>query len=156
MAVWSIASTAGPLLGGVFSQTISWRYCFWINLPVTGIAFLLLIFCLDVHSPNTRLLDGLKALDWAGTFCLLGFVVLLLLGLEFGGEIFPWNSTQVICLITVGAVMAVFFVISEKWLAKYPIFPPRLVHQRSNIASIFIGFAHSFVCVFLLPLLLIR
>ena len=146
MVVWSFASSMGPLLGGIFSQTISWRFCFWINLPVTAIAFVLLATCLDVHNPRTKVIDGLKALDWAGTVCLLGFVLMLLLGLEFGGEIFPWNSTKVICLIVFGLLMAGLFAYSEAKIAKYPILPPQLGTNRSIPASLVIGFADSFVC----------
>jgi len=70
---------------------------------------------------------------------------MVLLGLDFGGVTFPWNSPKVICLIVFGVVMSVFFIFSEKRLAKYPLIPPDLFSARSNIASLVVTFAHGFV-----------
>lgn len=65
------------------------RWCFWINLPISGSAFLLILLFLDVHDPKTKLGDGVKAVDWFGSLSILGLMLMLLLGLEFGGAIFP-------------------------------------------------------------------
>ena len=70
-----------------------------------------------------------------------------LIGLDFGGATFPWNSPKVICLIVFGLLMAVFFFFSEAKLAKYPLIPLALFKQRSNIASLAVGFVHGFVSI---------
>jgi hypothetical protein len=103
--LWAIAGGTGPILGGAFSQTLGWRqvkpvdsiciannssrWCFWINLPISGSAFLLILGFLDVHNPKTKIRDGIKAVDWFGSLTILGLMVMLLLGLEFGGAVFP-------------------------------------------------------------------
>lgn len=84
--MWTVAAGIGPLLGGLFSQHLSWRWCFWINLPITGLAFILMAGFLNVHSPKTRFLEGVRAMDWGGTFLLLACVLMLLLGLQLGGD----------------------------------------------------------------------
>jgi hypothetical protein len=89
--------------------------------------------------------EGIKAVDWFGIFSILGLTLMLLLGLDFGGGTFPWNSPKVICLIVFGALMSVFFIFSEAKLAKYPLMPLELMRHRSNIASLLVCFIHGFV-----------
>ena len=143
--IWAIAGASGPLLGGVFTEFISWRWIFWINLPISGTAFLLLFFFLDVHNPRTPLVVGMKAVDWFGTLTILGLMVMLLLGLDFGGTEFAWKSPTVIGLIVAGGCMGGFFLWSEKSLAKYPLMPLGVFRSRSNVACLLIAFFHDFV-----------
>jgi MFS family permease len=143
--VWVIAGGVGPVLGGVFTERLSWRWNFWINLPISGTTFILLLIYLDVHNPKTPVLDGLKAIDWFGSLSIIGLVLMLLLGLEFGGATVPWNSPRVICLIVFGALMSVAFVYSEKRLAQYPLMPLKLFANRSNAASLLVTLWHGMV-----------
>lgn len=146
--MWAVAGGVGPVLGGVLTQYASWRWIFWINLPVTGLTFVLLGVFLDVHNPRTGFAEGMKAIDWFGSFSILALTLMLLLGLNFGGVTFPWSSPKVICLVVFGTLMSVFFVYSEKRLARYPIMPLRLFHHRSNIASLLVCVFQGFVCEF--------
>ena len=143
--MWALASGIGPILGGVFAQGLGWQWIWWINLPLSGAAFVLLLIFLNVHNPRTKVSDGLKALDWAGTLSILGVTLMLLLGLEFGGETFPWDSPRVICLIVFGGLMTLIFVFSEKKLAKYPLMPLSIFGNRSNMGCLMLDFIHSFV-----------
>ncbi|KAJ5225696.1 Efflux pump dotC [Penicillium chermesinum] len=155
--MWAVAGGIGPLLGGAFSEYVTWRWNFWINLPVSGIAFVLLIFFLDVHNPKTGMMAGVKAIDWFGSLSVLGLTLMLLLGLDFGGETFAWSSPQVICLIIFGALCSLLFIYSEKRLAKYPLMPLGIFARLSNIATLAVAFAHGFVFIageYYLPLYL--
>jgi EmrB/QacA subfamily drug resistance transporter len=145
--MWVLAGSTGPLLGGALTQFLSWRWCFWINLPVCGIAFVLLLLFLDVHNPRTKLSEGVMAIDWFGTLAILAVTLLLLLGLDFGGAIFPWNSPKVICLTVFGTLMIGFFLFSEKRLAKYPLMPLSMFENWSNNAAFLLAFAHSMVAI---------
>ncbi|KZF26158.1 DNA repair protein RAD50 [Xylona heveae TC161] len=145
--VWALASALGPVLGGVFTEKVSWRWCFYINLPLDGAAFIIIFLFLDIHTPKTPFLAGLKAIDWLGSLSIIGGTLMFLLGLEFGGVTFPWSSATVICLIVFGLVVAVFFVLNEWKLAKYPVMPVRLFKHRSNVAALCVCFVHGMVFI---------
>ena len=70
---------------------------------------------------------------------------MLLLGLNFGGAAFPWDSAKVICLIAVGALMIILFVFNEGRLARYPIMPLAVFRRKSNVACLAVGFIQHFV-----------
>ncbi|KAL4913827.1 major facilitator superfamily domain-containing protein [Aspergillus aurantiobrunneus] len=141
---WTIAGALGPVLGGSFTESITWRWIFWINLPVCGTAFVLLILFLDVHNPKTPIIDGIKAVDWFGSFSILAISIMVLLGLDLGGDTFPWDNPKVICLIVFGSLMSIAFIYSEKRLAKYPLMPLHIFKSRSNIACFLVDFTHGF------------
>jgi hypothetical protein len=80
-------------------------------------------------------------------FCTaLGVTLTLLLGLEFWGVIFPWNSVKVICLLVFGLVIGGCFLYNEAKFARYPVMPLRLFKFKSNIAALLVGFLHGVVC----------
>lgn len=143
--MWCLAGGVGPILGGVFTELVTWRWNFWVNLPISGFTFVLLLVFLDVHNPRTKAMAGIKAIDWAGSLSILGLTLMLLLGLDFGGVIFAWSSPKVICLIIFGCLMSVFFVLSEKKFAKYPLMPTRLFSHTSNVACLVVTYCHGFV-----------
>lgn len=141
--VWVLAGTTGPLIGGALSEYASWRWCFWINLPFCVAAFFVILLLLNVHNPRTKLGDGLRAVDWFGTISILGVTLMLLLGLEFGGVTYPWNSPKVICLLVFGTLMIGFFLYSEKCLAKYPLILLSVFEGKVNIAIVVVTLTHS-------------
>ncbi|KAL8933684.1 MAG: hypothetical protein Q9211_005645, partial [Gyalolechia sp. 1 TL-2023] len=145
--VWALAGGIGPILGGVLTELASWRWIFWINLPCSALAFVLILGYLDVHNPKTTVSDGMKAIDWFGSISVVGLTVMLLLGLNFGGTTFPWDSAKVICLIVFGCLMSVLFIISEQKLAKYPLMPLDLLQDRSNVMALIANFVHGFVFI---------
>lgn len=134
--VWAVAGGVGPVVGGALAQLVDWRWIFWINLPVCGLTFVLLAIFLDVHNPRTTAKNGLKAIDWLGSLTVLGFVLMLLIGLDLGGTVFPWGSTRIITLIVFGCFMGVLFILTEKRFARHPLIPMQVFAKPSNAASL--------------------
>lgn len=143
--VWAVASAIGPVLGGVFTSEVTWRWCFYINLPICGVAMLLLFFTLKLHNPRTPVRKGLLAVDWLGSLTLVGGTVMFLMGLELGGVSHPWSSPTVLCLIIFGLLVVAIFCVIEWRVAKHPIVPLQLFRGRSNVACLAVAFFQSFV-----------
>ncbi|KAI0018444.1 major facilitator superfamily domain-containing protein [Xylariomycetidae sp. FL0641] len=149
--VWAAGSAVGPVLGGLLTLHVGWRWCFWINLPIGGVVFLVLLLFLNVSNPRTPILAGLKSIDWLGSVLVIGSVLMVLLALDFGDVVFPWSSTTIICLIIFGAVVLGLFILNEWKYAKEPIIPLHLFTSKSSAASyavyscnfyVFIGLAY--------------
>lgn len=145
--VWAMAGGVGPILGGVFTEKVTWRWCFYVNLPISGVGMLVLVFVLKLQNPRTPLWAGLAAVDWLGVITIVGGTLMILLGLEFGGVTFPWDSATVICLLVFGALVVGLFVVVEWKFAKYPIIPLSLFKVRSNIASLGVTCCHGLVFI---------
>ncbi|KAF3063160.1 hypothetical protein CFAM422_010105 [Trichoderma lentiforme] len=145
--LWAISCAAGPVIGGALAEKVSWRWCFYINLPCSGLALVLLIFLLDIQSPPVRFK--------AGSLAVSGSTVMILMGLNFGGVTQPWDSVMVVCLIVFGVVICALFVIFEWRHAKRPLVPLQILQNRSNVASLLVCFTHGMVFisgVYFLPL----
>ncbi|KAK6833144.1 MFS-type transporter [Apiospora arundinis] len=154
--VWAVAAALGPVLGGVFTQKLSWRWCFWINLPFEGVSLAVLFVVLKVDWPNVGFLEGLKSLDWIGSIMIVGGTIIFLYGLETGsGGQAPWASAQVICLIVFGILLLITFFLYEARLAKNPMIPMRIFNSVTNVASFATFCMHSFIFIsydYFLPL----
>ncbi|KAI0506913.1 multidrug resistance protein fnx1 [Xylaria bambusicola] len=146
-AVWALASAIGPILGGVFTSKVTWRWCFWINLPFSGLGFVILFFVLKLHNPRTPVRQGLAAIDWLGSVLIIGATLQLLFGLEFGGVTYPWKSVPVIALIVFSIVTFGVAILVEKYVAEYPVIPLRLFKSRRNLAAFAICFVHGLVFI---------
>ena len=91
-----------------------------------AIVFLVLLFFLKVPSPDTPVLAGLKAIDWTGSFLIVGGALMVLYGLTSGDVTHPWSSATVVCLIVAGSVAVAIFFVNEWKVAANPIIPLRL------------------------------
>ena len=127
------------------TEKASWRWIWWINLPCSGVAILVLLLFLRLPHSKSPIVGGIKSVDWLGSLSVLGLTIMLLLGLQFGGVSFPWKSPTVICLIIFGFCMIAVFLFCEAKVARYPVMPLALFRQRSNVAALLVCFFHGFV-----------
>jgi EmrB/QacA subfamily drug resistance transporter len=138
-AVFGLSSVIGPLAGGFAVDSLSWRYIFYINLPL-GIAALIVTNRV-LHLPMKK---RQVVIDWWGALLLVAGVSCILLGTQSGGTDYPWGSWQIIGLFVLGVVVLAGFVLREK-LAPEPILPLVLFKMQifsvANIISFVSGVA---------------
>ncbi|CAN5399069.1 N/A [soil metagenome] len=146
-AVFAVSSVIGPLLGGLFTDTLSWRWVFYINLPIGALA--LMAISTRLHLPVTK---SPHKVDYAGASLLATGVVSLLLATVWGGIDYPWGSWQIISLFVTSVVAGLLFVVREHY-AKEPIIPLELfkneVFRVSTILSLLIGIVMFGALIFL-------
>ena len=133
-AVFASSSVIGPLLGGFFVDQASWRWCFYINIPL-GLAALVVTNRV-LKLPFTR---RKVSIDWAGAGLLVAGVSALLLAVQSGGRDFAWTSPQLLGLVGVGILLIVGFVFRQR-VAAEPILPPRLFRNDIFRVASSIGF----------------
>ncbi|RFU34755.1 hypothetical protein B7463_g1535, partial [Scytalidium lignicola] len=148
MACLAIGQTIGPIIGGLLTTYVSWRWCFYINLPMGAVVVIPL--GLFVKLPVTRLttskltvIQRVLSIDLIGFFGFAAACVMFLLGLEWGGDTYPWNSSTVIGLLCGG--LAAFACLGGWFVYKgdSALIPPRLMKNRINLALFLTAFLQS-------------
>ncbi|MFF3836649.1 DHA2 family efflux MFS transporter permease subunit [Streptomyces sp. NPDC001930] len=138
-AVFGTTSVLGPLLGGVFTQQLSWRWVFYINLPIGIVALFVIATVLHIPVRSTR-----HTIDYLGTFLIASVATCLVLVASLGGTTWAWGSAQIIGLAVLGAVLLVLFIQVERRAAE-PVLPLKLFRIRTfslvAVISFVIGFA---------------
>ncbi|PGH11289.1 hypothetical protein AJ80_07188 [Polytolypa hystricis UAMH7299] len=158
-AVYAVASVVGPLLGGVFTDNLSWRWCFYINLPVGGVSAAIIFFFFKAPPAakpvQAPLKEKLLQMDLLGTFTIMAAVVCYLLALQWGGVTKPWSHRDVVGTLVGFSVLVILFIVIEWQLGDRALLQPRLFKQRNVLLScLFIGFGVGpmFILIYYLPI----
>ncbi|WEH42081.1 MFS transporter [Streptomyces sp. AM 2-1-1] len=138
-AVFGVTSVLGPLLGGLFTEHLSWRWVFYINLPIGVVALVVIAAVLHIPVRRTK-----HTIDYLGTFLIAAVATCLVLVASLGGTTWGWGSAQIIGLAVLAAVLLVAFVTVERRAAE-PVLPLKLFRIRTfslvALISFVIGFA---------------
>ncbi|OTA99046.1 hypothetical protein M426DRAFT_76619 [Hypoxylon sp. CI-4A] len=142
-AMYGVASVAGPLLGGVFTSKVSWRWCFYVNLPIGGVAIAIIVLLLDLPSPKNApktIGEQIARLDPLGTLFFFPGIVCLLLALQWGGSTYAWSNARIIVLLVVFGLCMIVFVGIQRWKGDSATVPPRIFLQRSILSAVWFIF----------------
>lgn len=146
-AVFGATSVLGPLLGGLFVDHLTWRWVFYINLPIGLVALVVIAAVLRIPARSSK-----HTIDYLGTALIASVATCLVLVASLGGTTWAWASSQIIGLAVLGAVLLVAFVLVERRAAE-PVLPLKLFRIRTftlcSVISFIVGFAMFGAMVYL-------
>ncbi|KAI9066141.1 MFS general substrate transporter [Trametes sanguinea] len=144
---WGFAAAIGPAIGGSLAEKASWRWLFYLNLPLSGVAFVLVALFLRVRTPGGSLKEKMARIDWIGNFLIIAGTTLALVALTWGGIQFPWNSAHVIAPLVVGGVFVFVFFVYELFVPNEPTLPFDVLANITCLSGYLSTFFHGVVSI---------
>lgn len=143
-AIECVAISIGPLLGGAIAETLGWRWCFWLLLPLAGLSIIITILFLGngegVARPILTLEEKIRRLDLPSLALFIPAIVCLILGLQWGGTYYPWSNWRVFVLFIISGCFLFAFGVNQYRKGEEATVPPRIFLTR----TVLFGSLYSF------------
>ncbi|PWY71019.1 MFS general substrate transporter [Aspergillus heteromorphus CBS 117.55] len=148
-AIFGVGSALGPPIGGVIVQYISWRWVFYINLPIAGLTLAMQFLFLQVaFVRRTSIRQKLRSLDWVGNAIIVAAVVSILIALSWANTRYPWSSWRIIVPLVLGFVgLGIFAAWESSPYCIQPTIPPKMFANRTSAAALIITFLMSMLTI---------
>jgi MFS family permease len=137
---WGLGTVLGPIIGGAFAgSSATWRWAFYINLCIGGFFAPVYIFLLPSFDPRPGVpqLKRLREIDVIGSILILGAFLSLIMGINFGGLVYAWNSGSIIALFVVSGILFIIFGLQQVFTLftteENRIFPVQFVYSRTMV-----------------------
>ncbi|KID83329.1 Major facilitator superfamily domain, general substrate transporter [Metarhizium guizhouense ARSEF 977] len=142
-----LGAASGPFVAAGLIRTGagSWRWAFWVPSIAASCCFGLLLFLLPLKPVSGNWKEKIRKIDWLGVVTSVAGTVLIMMAINSGGSLWPWDSAKTISTLTIGIFLLLGFIAVEAFVAKFPIIPLRLFKQRSSSLLLLMGILHDFV-----------
>ncbi|OKL55999.1 hypothetical protein UA08_08789 [Talaromyces atroroseus] len=137
-AMNALGNGLGPIIGGVFAEKVTWRWCFWSIVPLIVISAIVIGLVVPPSNVKGNAWAKFRMVDWLGLCVSIAAVVLTLVPISQSGSLWAWNSVPVILMLTIGGILAITFVLVEWKLSRLPIMPIRLFQSDYSANLIFV------------------
>ncbi|KAH8812400.1 major facilitator superfamily domain-containing protein [Xylogone sp. PMI_703] len=147
---YAIGTIIGPVIGGIFTQHVTWRWCFYINLPIAGLSLIFILPFLNLKYRRVGTIwDRFKRVDWLGNAILIAAVTAILLALAWGGTKHAWDSWRTIVPLVLGFLGIIAFgLIQISGYVEEPTMPPRLFSNRTSVSIYAMAFFHGLLLLY--------
>jgi MFS family permease len=147
---FAVGLSLGPVIGGLMTQRVTWRWIFYLNLPICGVALVLLVLFLKVQYKKDSGQNMVRRIDFVGNALLIASVLAVLLALTWGGTKHAWSSWRTIVPLILGLLgQGGFLALQSSKLIPEPTMPIRLFSNRTSLSTFALTFVHAILTYWL-------
>ncbi|KAF2188472.1 MFS general substrate transporter [Zopfia rhizophila CBS 207.26] len=132
---WAVGTVLGPVVGGALAQPSSWRFIFWLNLPLCAVPYIAIPVCLTINKVSGTFWEKIKRMDWIGSFLFTASLTSCLISITWGGTMHPWNHWKVLTPLILGSFGMIVFMVWSHLFQEKAILRSSMFKSRNALAT---------------------